>query len=132
MLGISDQFQGKLCVDTNTAKSLITHHYTAKWSHEVLHLPKLRTYTIFKTYLKCESYVRMNLSTHERSLLCQIRTDILRIETGRSGNTEQVETRICSFFYLNCVEDEKHFLLTCGLYSTNRTYVFGDNYLISE
>ena len=85
----------------------------------------------FKSEFKCEDYVRMNLSKHERSLLCQFRSGILplRIETGRYAG-EPFDNRTCRFCDLTSVENEKHFLLIiCYLYNNIKTDMLGDIFL---
>lgn len=126
-LGISDHFESKTVMNLSQAKTLINDNYSIKWSQNMLNMPKLRTYRIFKTDFKCEDYVRLNLTKYERSLLCQFRCGILplRIETGRYIG-EPVESRTCRFCDSSAIEDEKHFLLDCGLYSNIRNSVFSD------
>ena len=60
-------------------------------------------------------------------MLCQFRCGILpiRIETGRYIG-ETPEQRLCRFCNMQSVEDEKHFLLHCGLYNNIRENVFQD------
>lgn len=55
----------------------------ATWSNNVVNIPKLRTYNLFKTEFSQELYVNVNLKRQERQLLAQLRCGILslRVET---------------------------------------------------
>ena len=108
-------------------KQLITDYYSNVWSRDIQTVPKLRSYILFKHTFKCEQYVVTNLKKNERSILCQFRCGILPIiiETGRYIG-ETPEQRLCRFCNTQSVEDEKHFLLHCGLYNNIREIVFQD------
>ena len=81
----------------------------------------LRFYTLFKDSFEMDRYVRINLSSSERSVLAQIRFGILplHIETGRFNNTK-LEDRICNLCQQDKIEDECHFLFECDAYEVPR------------
>ena len=87
--------------------------------------PKLRTYITFKTIYATEMYVKSLFSKAKRSILCQLRCDVLplAIETGRYTNTP-VDQRLRRLCNLNQIEDESHFLCQCTLYKTMRTELY--------
>ena len=68
----------------------------SSWLETVQNKPKLRFFALFKNTLNAEKYVKINLSSYERSVLVQIRFGILKInvETGRYTNTK-LEERLC-------------------------------------
>ena len=105
----------------------MTDYYGNAWSRGIQNVPKLRSYKLFKDSFNCEQYVSTNLKKNERSILCQFRCGILpiRIETGRYIG-ETPEQRLCRFCDMQTVEDERHFLLHCGLYTHIRENVFHD------
>jgi hypothetical protein len=78
----------------------------------------------------------MNLKKNERSVLAQYRCGILplKIETGRYTGMP-VEQRLCQLCDLGEIENERHFLFHCPLYSDLRNTVFGtkltENHFIS-
>lgn len=85
---------------------------------------KLRTYRIFKKEYKCEPYLKCSMSRQHRSAYAKFRCGVapLRIETGRYENIH-LNNRVC----FNCqteIEDERHALINCPLYSDFRDAVF--------
>ena len=126
-LHLIDHYNNKTTVDLPRAKALLTDYYSAIWSRDVQTQPKLRTYRTFKHMFKCEDYVTMDLKKHERSLLAQFRCGILplRIETGRYRG-ESPDQRICVYCNQDAVEDEKHMLLHCDMYSHIRADLLGN------
>jgi hypothetical protein len=81
----------------------------------------LRLYKEVKTNMDAELYVKLNLTSSERSMLAQLRMGILpiRIETGRFTNMK-LSDRICQICQEQKVEDEIHFLFICDSYSERR------------
>ena len=88
---------------------------------------KLKTYAIFKTTFKFETYLDIIPSFKVRSYLSKLRLSAhnLRIETGRfcgSNNIPRAE-RICEYcktLGIHVLEDEAHFLIECPLFSSER------------
>ena len=82
---------------------------------------KLRTYREFKTKLKAEAYLNLNISRHYRSSFSKLRCGVLplEIETGRYSRTELAH-RICKLCDSNAIESEVHFLIQCPLYVDQR------------
>ena len=114
-------------IDLSQAKQTISDIYTQQWSTELQGKPKLRTYKQFKMSRGIEDYVTLNISKHERSILCQFRCGILplRIETGRYTN-EPPDNRLCRFCPMLTTEDEIHFAFYCDLYDDIRRNMFSD------
>ena len=75
---------------------------------------KLRLYRTFKTHFETEPYVKSSMSKQHRCALARMRCEVapLKLETGRYENIP-LELRTCT----NMVEDEKHVLLACPLYT---------------
>lgn len=80
---------------------------------------KLRTYQLFKTEYKVEEYCKIVLPLKHRSAFSKFRCGVapLRIETGRYENLN-INERLCPF--CDAVEDEKHVILKCNVYTDLR------------
>ena len=124
-LELSSYYTNKQTVNVKRATDKMYVHYASVWKDDVVKFPKLRAYRLFKSTFQCETYLLLNLPKNERSLLAQLRCGILplRIETGRYVG-EKPEERQCTLCNSGCIEDEKHFLLECPLYSVQRLTVF--------
>lgn len=96
-----------------------------QWKNDVKSFPKLRTYVMFKKDFEVEKYLSCHLTRRERSLFAQFRMGILplRLETGRYRN-EKVNDRICMLCNRNEIEDEKHFIFQCPLYTEEREILY--------
>ena len=108
--------------DLNEIEERQMTYHIEKWKTEVLNKPKLRFYKCFKKNFETELYVKMNLTSVERSYLAQLRFGILplNVEVGRYRSIK-LEDRKCEVCDMNCVEDEKHFLFKCTKYQELRT-----------
>ena len=84
---------------------------------------KLRLYRVLKVEWGREEY--LGLPTEQRVLLAELRcgTNRLRVETGR-WKQEVWEDRICLLCGSGEVEDERHVLLKCALYTNLREQFF--------
>ena len=84
-------------------------------------------YKLIKHDISAERYVRLNLSSSQRSFVAQLRFGILpiRVETGRFINLP-LKDRICQQCTHNDIEDEIHFLFYCPLYRVERNKFFTD------
>ena len=82
---------------------------------------KLRTYRTFKRDYGTEPYVKTLLPAAQRGALAKLRcgTAPLRIETGRYEGLPEPQ-RTC-FVCGDLVEDERHVLTVCPLYTDIRT-----------
>ena len=82
----------------------------------------LRFYSLFKSELCVENYVKFNLTSSQRSLTAQLRAGVLPIliETGRFSRIEASQ-RICILCKSGEVESELHFLLDCKCYDILRS-----------
>ena len=120
-IGLANNFENKTVVNLSQAKDQIHLYYANKWSQDIQHVPKLRTYRLFKSTFKTEEYIELNLKKNERSMLCQLRMGILplRVETERFVG-EPLEQRTCSLCHADSIEDEVHFLFECDTYNDLR------------
>ena len=80
---------------------------------------------MFKTDFETESYLTLNITRQERSLLAQLRLGILpiRVETGRFRQEKLVE-RICCVCNSGQIEDEFHFIMKFNTYKEEREQLF--------
>ncbi|KAK6171961.1 hypothetical protein SNE40_018378 [Patella caerulea] len=126
-LNLSDYYTNKLSININVVKSKMWTYVAESWHVKLSNSPKLRTYAVFKNEFKTENYLVFNLPRNERSILAQFRCGVLplRVETGRFIG-EKLEDRTCQMCAHNCIEDEKHFILSCSLYSDLRQYWFNE------
>ena len=82
-IGLIDYFTDRAATNLCAAKTLICEYYSGIWKSDVAHIPKLRTYCLFKSAFQCNDYLMLDLRKCKRSILCQFRTGVLHIETGR-------------------------------------------------
>ena len=97
--------------------------------------PKLRTYKLFKFNFHLEKYLFTIKNLAKRNLLTKLRTSChdLHIETGRYCRPAMpAELRSCRFCCTNSVEDEKHFLLNCKIFSSLRESLFDSIELLTD
>lgn len=122
-IGIADVFDNRNLCDLKLCKDILLKKQEVEWQIAVTQKPKLRFYALFKSNLYPETYVKLNLTAQERSILAQLRLGILpiKIETGRFNNLT-AENRICEMCSLNVVEDECHFLFNCERYDDMRNH----------
>ncbi len=78
-------YENRTECDLDVVRTRLMDLECIKWQENLANKPKLRTYRTFKSELKQEKYLKMNLSRTERSYLAQLRCGVLpiRIETGR-------------------------------------------------
>ena len=88
---------------------------------------KLKTYALFKTTFKFETYLDIIPSFKVRSCLSKLRLSAhnLRIETGRFFGNNKIPRieRICEYcktIGIRVLEDELHFAMECPLFSNTR------------
>ena len=95
-----------------------------EWREEIEKKRKLRTYKKIKTKLALEEYVA-ELDREKRRHLTMLRggTNQLRIDVGRRKGLRE-EERVCQACLCEEVEDEKHFLLLCPMYVSERVNMF--------
>ena len=95
---------------------------TDQYLHEELcNVSKMRTYKSYKSELVMESYLL--LPSHLQTALLRFRISChqLRSETGRYLRPPlPAQERICND---GSIEDEKHFMLSCTLYSNMLAYI---------
>ena len=114
--------ESKFC-DLDVARDRIQEFFQSEWESEVHSKPKLREYITFKETFHTESYLKVFLPKHKRSLIAQFRCGILplHIETGRFKNITDPDTgkirklkaeeRIRPVCKSGDIENEIHFLL---------------------
>ena len=76
---------------------------------------KLRTYQLYKNSVKTEQYIKVSMSRRERRTMALFRSGALPIAIETP-----VDDRLCDLCDMGVVENEKHFLLDCPLYSDLR------------
>lgn len=84
---------------------------------------KLRHYRHYKRSIVIEKYVETNVPRFKKRYFAMLRAGSLplSVETGRYTKPKTpLNERLCEMCSMQCVEDEKHFLLTCNLYSDIR------------
>ena len=90
-----------------------------KWKEGIMRTNKnkLRTYARFKDQFYYEKYLDDVKNNNHRIALTRIRTGshFLRIETGRFSKNEDVKARVCKHCDSGDIEDEHHFVTTCGV-----------------
>jgi hypothetical protein len=88
---------------------------------------KLRTYKLFKNTFSLERYLLLN-NVMQRKEFTKLRISAhqLQIEMGRYTVPKKtpLENRICKYCNTNQIEDEKHFLMFCPLYLTERQNLY--------
>ena len=99
----------------NALKQLVTEHFKNHWKSSIVDIasnPILRTYKLFKTDFKFETYLDVVKDNRYRHALIKLRTSShsLEIERGRY-NKSDVKERLCP--YCMRIDDEKHFTLNC-------------------
>ena len=84
---------------------------------------KLRTYCLYKKDYVTEKYCKLIMPHRHRSAFCKFRCGVapLRIETGRFEGLA-LENRVCPF--CGIVEDERHVIFTCNMYTDLRDHLF--------
>ena len=112
----------------NAVISSLLDQYKSDWIQDInresamrgLGRNKLRTYRLFKTEFKTESYLYCPMTRAHRRSYARFRSGVapLRLETGRYGGQAGSE-RIC-FDCEGAVENEEHELLVCPLYDDLR------------
>ena len=135
-LDMQASFENMTVVDINLVREKLRNLAHVNWQLNVENKPKLRTYKMFKTNFETSSYLYMNISKHERSLLAQFRLGILplHIETGRFRNKLdsstgkyrrlEINERTCNLCNNEEIENEMHFLLHCTSYENERRELF--------
>ena len=112
-------------VDLSMATRLLHDIECEKWKADVLTVPKLRTYVLFKNSYETEPYVSVLCNRWHSSVMAQFRCGILplRVETGRFLSIPS-EYRLCLLCETPNTEDETHFLFHCKFYTDNRKDLF--------
>ena len=100
----------------NTIKQLVTEYFNNHWKYSIVDItsnPILRTYKLFKTDFKFETYLDVVKDNRYRHSSIKLRTSFqsLEIERGRYNQTD-VKERLCP--YCMRTDDEKHFILNCN------------------
>jgi hypothetical protein len=98
-----------------------------EWSDEIESKPKLRSYKMIKPNLNLEPYLLTELNKSGRFVMTNLRTGTnnLKIETGRWIKQKE-EDRKCMTCMSGEVEDERHFMIDCEMYSDLRDKMYQD------
>ena len=110
----------------NAIKQLVTEHFKNHWKASIVDIasnPILRTYKLFKTDFKFETYLDVVKDNRYRHTLIKLRTrsHTLGIERGRYNKTD-VKQRLCP--YCMRIDDEEHFILNCDAIVHERQCLF--------
>ena len=108
-------------INLTLAKERLFANECIKWSNEILLVPELRFYSIFKENYRVETFVKLIQNRKKRAIISQFRYIVLplKIETGRFQDIP-IEYRFCIFCEDNVIESELHFLLHCSHYNEIR------------
>ena len=106
---IQNVYNEKVSCDLVEFKDTLDKCFSLVWKDEIYKKPKLRFYVQFKNDFHAESYIKINLSSKEKSYISQLRLGILpiAIETGRYRQVP-ISARKCIICKKNEVEDEFH------------------------
>ena len=115
-------------------KILLKNAFVRKWEYDLSDNErkgnfgnKLRTYRLFKNSFRMESYLVEIKSLKIKKSLTKLRVGShnLQIEKGRhSIPYKEPCERICKYCANKDIEDEKHFIMSCPLYSQLRNNLF--------
>ena len=117
--------------DNNTdIKLKVQEHFKTsimeKLQVQIIEDKKLKSYALFKTTYKFETYLDVLSDYTVRSCFAKLRLNAhnLQIEIGRFGKTKTPrQERYCLFcktLGIHAVEDEVHFITTCSLFTEER------------
>ncbi|KAL5005625.1 hypothetical protein ScPMuIL_016783 [Solemya velum] len=131
-LGLTWDNQGALCINRtvrhlHTALELAYNNQWTKFVNDSDKNPKLRTYKLFKTCFKMENYVLYASKLEDRKQFSKLRLSAhsLRVEKDRHCWPKvPLEARKCLLCNSGCVEDEKHFIMSCDVFQTQRVQFF--------
>ena len=118
---MSEVYHAKSTVSPNLVWASLYEKHCNKWSEDIYHKPKLRTYVRIKESFDVENYVLSFISRRQRSIVAQLRCGILplAIETGRWYGIDH-EMRICKLCNNGSIENEEHFVFLCNYFDTER------------
>ena len=104
-------------------KKMCIENYDRFWKMKISESTKAVFYNCFKTNIKLEPHLSVIQNIKQRIALSRFRTSnhSLMIEKGRHSKIDKCK-RLC-VFCPNDIEDEKHFLIICPLYSAQRKRV---------
>lgn len=87
---------------------------------------KLRFYATLKNSFTREPYIDSALSRTQRAWITRLRSSSSRlgIELGRYKNIP-ISSRVCPYCSTGEIDDEKHLLMFCPVFSTKRACLFG-------
>ena len=95
----------------NAIKQLVTEYFKSHWKSSIVDIASntiFRTYKLFKTDFKFQTYLGVVKDNRYRHALIKLRTSShsLEIERGRYNKTD-VKERLCR--YCMRIDEEKHF-----------------------
>ncbi len=118
-----------------SGKQILYIYDTEKWHTEILQLPKLRTYKLFKSSFKTMKYLFILNKNHRQALShFRLSANTLGIEKGCwhwkladgkwSSAKIPIEERLCTYCSNNDVKTKRHVLITCTQYSVLMSDMF--------
>ena len=117
---------------TVLVKQCLKDRESREWKSSILTKSKLKLYSVLKTKLVREDYLDFDSPKSYRTLVTQFRcgSNELRLDMGRRKK-ENRNDRLCLMCVTGKVEDEKHVLLECYIYSEFRDKLFDDVRLLT-
>ncbi len=107
-------------------KKLLECQYQNFWITNVHQEPKMRSYILFKNTFMLEDYLSIANEKHRR-VMSKLRVSAhnLAVERGRyTRPVTPINERVCKTCTGNKIEDERHFLIDCERYATQRSGLF--------
>lgn len=106
--------------------SICQDNYDRRWGDDIRDSPKAVSYGIFKNTVSLEKYLYQIRNTKYRIALSRFRLSNhnLLIEKGRHMRPRLDRNERKCFLCKDVVEDEKHFITKCPLYSKERNFLY--------
>ena len=112
--------QENINVSFEYIKNRINDQYYQNWHASLTDCEKLSLYCSYKTDFVFENYLHFDCNF---AILTKLRSGTLKlyVETGRYDNTPRLN-RVCKCCFMNCIEDEYHFVLICPTFRSLRCH----------
>ena len=110
----------------NAIKQLVTEYFKSYWKSSIVDIASntiFRTYKLFKTDFKFQTYLGVVKDNRYRHALIKLRTSSHSLEIERSRyNKTDVKVRLCP--YCMRIDEEKPFILNCDAIVHERQCLF--------
>ena len=87
-LGMENHYCNRKRVNIEECKAMLMNKQTYGWLNAINGKPKLRFYATFKQEFCAENYIKLNLSSSERSVLSKLRFGIMSLHIETHVNTK--------------------------------------------